>query len=260
VPHGAGQHRVGPVHRRLTRRRSDQRDGGGRARVADEAPAPASPRVGRPTRHGADQDAGDQRNGHEQAGEQQRRPLALGPAAPGELDSGPGPAARQAQWGVLACCQSRRRTVAGPQADGRAHHPALEACSPPWSAYAAQTQTTELPTQPRATRTAAEHRGKQSTYLLLRNSPPDRTGSPAPNSPTRLHSAHQPGQETALPSRFARRGRFVETLAFQAVGRLPTVRRVDRVPPVEPAAQGEGGQRHNGIPPGNGHTSGPCRP
>jgi hypothetical protein len=48
---------------------------------------------------------------------------------------------------------------------------------------------------------------------------------------------------------------------------LPVVRstsdgpwRGDRVSPVEPAAQGEGGQRRNGIRPGNAHMGGPCRP
>ena len=61
---------------------------------------------------------------------------------------------------------------------------------------------------------AAENRREKRTYLLLRNSAPDWTESPAPNSPTRLHITHQPDQETARSSQFARRSRSVETPAF----------------------------------------------
>jgi hypothetical protein len=48
-----------------------------------------------------------------------------------------------------------------------------------------------------------------SAEIALQTAP-----SPAPNTPTRLHIAPQPDQETAQPSQFARRRRFVETPAF----------------------------------------------
>jgi hypothetical protein len=63
-------------------------------------------------------------------------------------------------------------------------------------------------------RSAAEDRWEKRTYLLLRNCAPDWAESPAPNTPTRLHIAPQPDQETAQPSQFVWRSRFVETPAF----------------------------------------------
>jgi hypothetical protein len=61
---------------------------------------------------------------------------------------------------------------------------------------------------------AAENRWEKRTYLLLRKLRSRLDRVPAPNTPTRLHIAPQPDQETAQPSQFARRSRFVETPAF----------------------------------------------
>src|SRR5215211_8853890 len=61
---------------------------------------------------------------------------------------------------------------------------------------------------------AAENRWEKRTYLLLRKLRSRLDRATAPNTPTRLHIAPQPDQETAQPSQFARRSRFVETPAF----------------------------------------------
>jgi hypothetical protein len=49
----------------------------------------------------------------------------------------------------------------------------------------------------------------------LLNLPDQTTDIPSPSSPNILHVAHQPDQETALASRFARHEQFVETPAFR---------------------------------------------